>query len=128
MIDVHEVLVLGGFVAYFVIGWILGRHFQHEAYEKRILDLMGEVDDLRRLANERPRDGTGRWLLIDYFFGEEGPVDVYQCSTCGWETIQETDYCPDCGFPIYGVEMTPEGLKRKEIALEEMYGDEGVGT
>lgn len=51
----------------------------------------------------RPR---GEWIGISYDGYADGyPVyDEWECSNCGYETEEETRYCPNCGADMRGDE------------------------
>ena len=115
MTDFHEILIAGGFLAWFVAGWMIGREFQREKYDSRIIEQARRFDHL----SEMIRNDKGKWLLIDYFIGDEGPVEVYECNVCAFEGTDDSDYCPECGSPMYGKEETPEGTRRRIMAESE---------
>lgn len=145
MIDLHEVLNIAGFAAYFFIGWILGRYILREVYEKRILELMKENEILsvnREFYNKVARlyhypecwDTAAYPTLYDAIYELRG-----QCTTCGMylpaeepvpscETCYIQDYWPDgtrpsqcdeCEEADARVNWRPAELPPKEEVLDE---------
>lgn len=45
---------------------------------------------------------VGEWVDIDD--KEEWYGDQYKCSLCGWVTLDNGSYCPNCGAEMRGVE------------------------
>lgn len=45
---------------------------------------------------EKPK--TGHWIMTsDYLTTAYGSVDYVKCSYCGEDSLEEGDYCPNCG-------------------------------
>ena len=41
---------------------------------------------------------TGRWIMTsDYLTTAYGSIDYVKCSCCGEYSLEEGDYCPNCG-------------------------------
>jgi hypothetical protein len=40
----------------------------------------------------------GHWIMTnDYFTGAYGSIDYVKCSCCGEESLEEGNFCPNCG-------------------------------
>ena len=47
-------------------------------------------------AEQEPR--TGHWIMTsDYLTTAYGSIDYVECSCCGEDSLEEGDYCPNCG-------------------------------
>ena len=41
---------------------------------------------------------TGHWIMTsDYLTTAYGSIDYVKCSCCGEDSLEEGDYCPNCG-------------------------------
>lgn len=41
---------------------------------------------------------TGHWIITgDYYTGAYGTIDYVECSCCHEDSLEEGDYCPNCG-------------------------------
>lgn len=41
---------------------------------------------------------TGHWIITnDYYTGAYGDIDYVECSCCHEYSLEEGDYCPNCG-------------------------------
>ena len=41
---------------------------------------------------------TGHWIMTgDYYTGAYGSLDYVRCSCCNYESLEEGNYCPNCG-------------------------------
>lgn len=119
MMELAEILTIAGFFAWFLISWMLGQVVLSKKYEgwieAEIIELNNEISILsKKLTKEK-----GMWLLIDYFIGEDGPVEVYECNVCAFEGTDNSDYCPECGSAMYETKETPEGTRRRLMAESE---------
>lgn len=48
---------------------------------------------------------TGHWIITsDYLTTAYGSVDYVKCSCCGEDSLEEGDYCPNCGAKMEGEE------------------------
>lgn len=67
---------------------------------------IGEDDDSRHhnevlefiieVLKQEPK--TGQWETSgDYFTGAYETIDYVRCSCCGYDSLEEGDYCPNCG-------------------------------
>lgn len=67
--------------------------------KKRLADL--PTIEVSEDCISRPR---GEWIGISYDGYADGyPVyDEWECSNCGYETEEETRYCPNCGADMRG--------------------------
>jgi len=42
--------------------------------------------------------GRGHWIMTnDYFTGAYESIDYVKCSCCGEESLEEGNFCPNCG-------------------------------
>ena len=40
----------------------------------------------------------GHWIMTsDYYLGAYGSIDYVKCSCCGEESLEEGNFCPNCG-------------------------------
>ncbi len=43
----------------------------------------------------------GHWIKTnDYFTGAYSTIDYVQCSECGMDSLEEGDFCPNCGVKM----------------------------
>jgi len=41
---------------------------------------------------------TGHWINVGYYFpGDYENIDYVKCSCCNVDSLEEGDYCPNCG-------------------------------
>lgn len=51
---------------------------------------------IKALEQQEPR--KGHWIMTgDYFTGAYESIDYVKCSCCGEESLEEGNYCPNCG-------------------------------
>lgn len=44
------------------------------------------------------QEKTGHWIMTgDYYAGAYGNIDYVECSCCHKDSLEEGDYCPNCG-------------------------------
>lgn len=54
------------------------------------------------LLEQEPK--TGHWIMTsDYFTTAYGSVDYVKCSCCGEDSLEEGDFCPNCGAKMQEV-------------------------
>lgn len=54
------------------------------------------VENLPSITPQEPR--KGHWIMTgDYFTGAYESIDYVKCSCCGEESLEEGNYCPNCG-------------------------------
>jgi hypothetical protein len=47
----------------------------------------------------------GKWITTnDYVTTAYGTLDYYRCSCCGEDSLEEGDFCPNCGADMREVE------------------------
>ena len=57
--------------------------------------LIGTTTDIKALEQE-PK--VGHWIMTgDYYTGAYGTIDYVKCSCCSEESLEEGNYCPNCG-------------------------------
>lgn len=65
---------------------------------------IGQLDPLESKTDEEYEKLGGRWYCVSCGWGEDFPLEyVITCFLCGHRFlgyIEETDYCPKCGFVI----------------------------
>lgn len=66
-------------------------------------------EDLRKLLEEKiditVERKKGHWIMTnDYLTAAYESIDYVKCSCCGEESLEEGDYCPNCGAEMQGVE------------------------
>jgi hypothetical protein len=67
-------------------------------------------EDMRKLVNEKMKDivverKKGHWIMTnDYLTAAYESIDYVKCSCCGEESLEEGNYCPNCGAEMQGVE------------------------
>lgn len=50
------------------------------------------------LPSVTPQPKRGKWIdTNDYVTTAYGSLDYYKCSCCGEDSLEEGDYCPNCG-------------------------------
>ena len=113
--EICEILIYAGFPVGLFLGYRFGKQFINEKLEARILELMNE----NKILSVKVQKEKGKWLMIDYFIDQDGPVSVYECNVCAFEGTDNSDYCPECGSAMYETEETPEGIRRREMAESE---------
>lgn len=49
-----------------------------------------------RILGLKPK--TGHWIMTgDYYTGAYGTIDYVKCSCCGEDSLEEGNFCPNCG-------------------------------
>ena len=52
--------------------------------------------DAMRDFRKKPK--IGHWIMTgDYYTGAYGSLDYVRCSCCNYESLEEGNYCPNCG-------------------------------
>lgn len=50
-----------------------------------------------------PKPRTGHWIRTGaYYTGAYGSIDYVECSCCHEDSLEEGDYCPNCGAKMGG--------------------------
>lgn len=63
-----------------------------EAYK----DMIGALDMAIKALEQQPK--TGHWITTGHYFtGAYECIDYVECSCCHEESLEEGDYCPNCG-------------------------------
>ena len=61
--------------------------------------------DIKELPSVTPIHKKGKWIITnDYLTAAYGSIDYVKCSCCGEESLEEGDYCPNCGAEMEGEE------------------------
>lgn len=56
------------------------------------------IKTLDELPSVQPEQRTGHWIDTgNYFMGAYGNIDYVECSCCHEDSLEEGDYCPNCG-------------------------------
>lgn len=65
-------------------------------------DVKSYMSTIPRATPIRPK---GHWIMTsDYLTTAYGSVDYVKCSCCGEDSLEEGDYCPNCGAKMEEVE------------------------
>lgn len=71
----------------------------------RVSDLCRDTANLLETLEQEPR--KGHWIMTsDYLTTAYGRVDYvkFKCSCCGEDSLEEGNYCPNCGADMREVE------------------------
>jgi hypothetical protein len=71
---------------------------EHKPPVKAELILHGDrvVTDNIKWIEQEPK--TGHWIATgDYYTGAYDSIDYVECSCCHYESLEEGDFCPNCG-------------------------------
>ena len=53
---------------------------------------------IKALAIPSAEPNTGHWIMTgDYYTGAYGCIEYVECSCCHEDSLEEGDYCPNCG-------------------------------
>lgn len=69
-----------------------------EQAEREIRDAFIDVwaNEIIKALEQEPK--TGHWIMTsDYLTTAYGSIDYVKCSCCGEESLEEGDFCPNCG-------------------------------
>ena len=77
-------------------------YFHDEYYQRTSIQDCRDCfieDVLNNLPSVTPQEPkTGHWIMTgDYYTGAYGDIDYVKCSCCGEDSLEEGDYCPNCG-------------------------------
>ena len=62
---------------------------------------MAKVADAIKALEQEPK--IGHWIMTsDYLTTAYGSVDYVKCSCCGEDSLEEGNYCPNCGADMRG--------------------------
>ena len=62
-----------------------------------------KLQALPSIKTQEPKKGN--WIMTgDYFTGAYESIDYVKCSCCGEESLEEGNYCPNCGADMREVE------------------------
>ena len=71
--------------------------------------LRERIARLPSVTPQKPK--TGHWLMTgDYYTGAYGTIDYVECSCCHEDSLEEGDYCPNCGAKM----VEPQESEDKE--------------
>lgn len=69
--------------------------------EKTYSSMVDEIANLKALKQEPQK--MGQWIMTgDYLTAAYGSVDYVKCSCCGEDSLEEGDFCPNCGARMEG--------------------------
>jgi hypothetical protein len=55
-----------------------------------------DSEEIIKALEQEPK--TGHWINTGaYYTGAYGTIDYVECSCCHYESLEEGDYCPNCG-------------------------------
>lgn len=61
------------------------------------------ITDFADRCRECGKTKTGHWIKTgDYYTGAYGCLDYFECSCCHEESLEEGDFCPNCGAKMGG--------------------------
>ena len=61
---------------------------------------MDAVNAIKAIPSAEPK--TGHWILTsDYFTGAYENIDYVECSCCHEYSLEEGDFCPNCGTRMF---------------------------
>ena len=72
------------------------------------LNSIGWMQEHDRILTESaqsvtPKQRTGHWIMTsDYLTTAYGSIDYVKCSCCGEDSLEEGDFCPNCGAKMEG--------------------------
>ena len=70
---------------------------------ENIAKIMRNPKVLPSVTPQEPR--KGHWIMTgDYFTGAYESIDYVKCSCCGEESLEEGNYCPNCGADMREVD------------------------
>ena len=68
-----------------------------------------ELEQTDVLDREVHEPKVGHWIMTgDYYTGAYECIDYVECSCCHEESLEEGNYCPNCGAKMDGVETEVE--------------------
>ena len=66
-------------------------------------DMQGTKFWRREYKESKEERKKGHWIVTnDYLTAAYGSIDYVKCSCCGEESLEEGDYCPNCGSFMKG--------------------------
>lgn len=76
-----------------------------DVHGKQYVRLMEVADKTIKMPTVRPKEYVGHWIMTsDYLTTAYGSVDYVKCSCCGEDSLEEGDYCPNCGAKMQETE------------------------
>ena len=61
------------------------------------------VEDIKKMLDSEPQPKRGKWITTnDYVTTAYGSLDYYRCSCCGEDSLEDGNYCPNCGADMRG--------------------------
>ena len=68
-------------------------------------DAMQEsINTIEALTPVTSAEKTGHWIMTgDYYTGAYGSIDYVKCSCCGEDSLEEGNFCPNCGAKMQEV-------------------------
>lgn len=73
---------------------------ESENYYKSLAESYGEtINKLTTAISETKHEPRkGHWIMTsNYYTGAYGTIDYVKCSCCSEESLEEGDFCPNCG-------------------------------
>jgi len=70
---------------------------------ENIIPYVGEnvKESLNMAIKVLEQQKVGHWIMTnDYFTGAYGDIDYVECSCCHEDSLEEGDYCPNCGVKM----------------------------
>ena len=76
---------------------------------ENVAKIMGNPKVLPSVTPQEPR--KGHWIMTgDYYTGAYGTIDYVECSCCHEDSLEEGNYCPNCGAKM----VEPQESEDKE--------------
>ena len=69
-------------------------------YDPEVSRICGLINDAP-IVEERPKHSWVQKIGVDPYFGVPSRLCVY-CDKCGFETVLEYNFCPNCGADMRG--------------------------
>lgn len=67
-------------------------------WSDQLIKVSDAVDIIRKLPSVTPIRPKGHWVMThDYLTTAYGYIDYVKCSCCGEDSLEEQNYCPNCG-------------------------------
>ena len=66
---------------------------------KKIKPKLNRIEEIvLKWQKESKNQKTGHWIMTsDYYTGAYGTIDYVKCSCCGEDSLEEGNFCPNCG-------------------------------
>ena len=63
-----------------------------------IVDIHGDIEGDYEIVRKYEEPRKGHWIKTgDYYTGAYGSIEYVECSCCREDSLEEGDFCPNCG-------------------------------